>query len=144
MVAGVEVRIDRDSKLWVKGDGVMLGYWKDDESTLLRFDDQGWLDTQDLAKQNDDLSIHILGQSDDTLVLSNGIKVQPVMLEQEILNCDKIEDCIVVGTGFPFTVAILRIAKGTEQVDNEIWTSQVRGKLQQKGYPIYSLRVVVV
>ena len=53
-------------------------------------------------------AIRILGRSDDTLVLSNGYKVQPLPIEQTILAEPWVSQCILVGTNHPFPVLILK------------------------------------
>lgn len=112
VVQGVEVRIDEDSRLWVSGDGVMHGYWKRPDATQNRIVN-GWLDTGDLAEwlpeNNCDSprALRILGRADDVLVLSNGYKVNPIRIEQEVCQRVGFEHCLVVGNGRPFTVLLL-------------------------------------
>jgi long-chain acyl-CoA synthetase len=112
-VKGMTVRIDETGRLWASGDGVMLGYWQDPEGTRAKIVD-GWLDTGDLAeyvdksKDLDSSTIRILGRSDDTLVLSNGYKVQPHPIEQIIVAEPWVSQCLLVGTNLPFPVLILK------------------------------------
>ena len=112
-VKGINARIDAGGRLWVSGDGVMLGYWQDADGTNARIVN-GWLDTGDLAEYVEDVNrvipsaIRILGRSDDTLVLSNGYKVQPMPIEQTILAEPWVEQCILVGTKRAFPVLILK------------------------------------
>ena len=124
-VDGVKIRIDGDSRLWVSGDGVMVGYWKDSAATQLRIAD-GWLDTGDLAEYVLDpdpaqaqLSVRILGRADDTIVLSNGYKIVPMPIEQ-ILNSESwVSSCVLVGKGFPYPLLILRPAESGSVVSSE-------------------------
>ncbi len=80
-VAGCEVCL-RDGRLFVRGPGVMLGYWGDRDATLRRIDQDGWLDTGDLAS-HDPVSgqYRILGRADEVLVLPSGNKIHPRDIE---------------------------------------------------------------
>jgi len=110
---GMNVRIDESGRLWVSGDGIMLGYWQDTEGTKTKIVN-GWLDTGDLAEYVDSTNcvespaIRILGRADDTLVLSSGYKVQPLPIEQLVLTESWVSQCILVGTKIPFTILIVR------------------------------------
>jgi long-chain acyl-CoA synthetase len=116
VVSGTRIRMDDDGELWVKGDGVMLGYWRDPEATQKAIVD-GWLKTGDLAEYRlhesncsgqSSGSIRILGRADDTLVLSNGNKVQPAPIEQLLHSQPWIDRCMLVGTNRPYTVLLLK------------------------------------
>jgi len=112
-VKGMKVRIDESGRLWVAGDGVMLGYWQDTEGTKAKIVN-GWLETGDLAEYVENTNcvepsaIKILGRADDTLVLSSGYKVQPLPIEQMVLAESWVSRCILVGTMLPFPILIVR------------------------------------
>jgi long-chain acyl-CoA synthetase len=95
VVNGVELRIDRERRLWVRGDGVMLGYWNDPGSTGERIQN-GWLDTGDVAALDESQNVSILGRSDDTIILENGYKIDPLGIEQLICNIEGVRDCALV------------------------------------------------
>lgn len=71
--------------LWVKGDNVMMGYYKNPEKTNEVLKD-GWLCTGDLALINDEGLLKIKGRSDD-LVIKAGMNIYP----QEIENALKLD-----------------------------------------------------
>jgi long-chain acyl-CoA synthetase len=146
-VDGVSLRVDDDTRLWVSGDGVMLGYWKDPVETQRRIRD-GWLDTQDLAQWIDGTSIQILGRADDIFVLSNGIKLNPLVLEHAILQDHRIRDCLVIGNGLPYPLAVLLLNRSEVHVDesqgNEVdWTAVIRAGLKRFGHSAFAIRAFV-
>ncbi|XZE33450.1 AMP-binding protein [Pirellulaceae bacterium SH501] len=102
-VMGSEIRIDFRSQLWVRGSNLFMGYWKDPDATERRWkylDDQesgAWFSTGDLARtiEGSD-AIEILGRADDTIVLSNGYKLNPLILESQLIAIPAVQDCIVV------------------------------------------------
>ena len=115
-VKGVDIKIDADSRLWVAGDGVMLGYWRDPEATKARIVDH-WLDTGDLAEfvadENSDHSnktIRILGRADDAIVLSSGYKVHPFPIEQILNSQSWVSQCMLVGRNCPHTTLLIKLS----------------------------------
>ncbi len=134
-VKGVKIKIDSDSRLWVSGDGVMLGYWRDTASTQVKIKDQ-WLDTGDLAEfvtnespRSCEGAIRILGRADDTIVLSSGYKVQPFAIEQRLNSQPWVSQCMLVGRNRPHTVLLLKLNESAE-VDC-ISLAQYQSKVEQ-------------
>ena len=130
-VQGVQLRIDHEGRLSVRGPGVMQGYWRDEQATEARIVD-GWLDTGDIVSmqiappgkssgessgessgkssgQTSDITkpIRIAGRADDVQVLSNGYKFAPLELERKIEQIESIAQCVVVGGDRRAPLAIL-------------------------------------
>lgn len=106
-IVDTRLRLDGDSRLWVRGPGVMQGYWNDPGATDTRIVD-GWLDTGDHAilheatsALSDELplgaALSITGRSDDIQVLANGYKFSPAPLERLLMETLPIERCILIG-----------------------------------------------
>lgn len=93
-VADTCIRIDSDQRLFVKGPGVMLGYYGDEAATRERIRD-GWLDTGDLAEWTSEGAVRILGRVDDRITLPNGYKVDPNPLELKICKVLGLEHCLL-------------------------------------------------
>ncbi len=90
IVDGWETRLDGE-RLYVRGPGVMRGYWNDSAATAKRIDEQGWLDTGDLVRISDTTrQLVILGRADDRIVLSNGHNVDPHGVESKLSGLDGI------------------------------------------------------
>jgi long-chain acyl-CoA synthetase len=84
------------SPIHVRGPQVMKGYYKDPEGTDRVLQD-GWLNTGDLGLVTYNDCLKIVGRSKDTIVLSNGENVEPVPIENKLLESPLITQCIVVG-----------------------------------------------
>jgi long-chain acyl-CoA synthetase len=103
---GVEVRIGPDDELLVRGESVMLGFWKDEEATRRMIDEHGWLHTGDKARIEDG-RIYITGRIKEIIVLANGEKVSPMDMEIAIAADPLFDQVIIVGEGRPYLSALV-------------------------------------
>ena len=107
-VCNTEIKIDGDGKLWVRGTGVMAGYWQNSSDTCSRIVD-GWLDTRDKAELGKDgQSLQILGRIDDIIVLQNGYKLDPLPIEARVRELPWVEDCFLFGNGRKSCILIIK------------------------------------
>jgi acyl-coenzyme A synthetase/AMP-(fatty) acid ligase len=83
--------------LWVKSDSAMLGYL----NAPSPFDDEGFLDTEDMVEQDGEW-IRILGRRSE-IINVGGVKVFPAEVESILLEMDNIEDVVVFGGTHPIT-----------------------------------------
>lgn len=98
-VQGWQTRIDNDGRLWVRGDGMMIGYWNDPEETSQRIVDR-WLDTGDLVEADPvDGQLRIIGRADDRITLPNARKIHPAPIEQRVLGLPGVQHALLVPSG---------------------------------------------
>jgi acyl-CoA synthetase (AMP-forming)/AMP-acid ligase II len=96
-IPGVEVRVDGpDGALFVRGPNVMLGYYRDPDGTAAVLDEEGWLDTGDLARQDADGALFIHGRSKE-LIIRSGFKVYPLEVETVLNAHPAVTQSAVVG-----------------------------------------------
>jgi long-chain acyl-CoA synthetase len=98
---GVQVRIvepDRDGigEIMVRGDNVMLGYYKNPGQTA-KVIENGWFHTGDLGKIDEDGYIFITGRAKDVIVTRGGKNVYPDVVENVINKSKYIAESIVLG-----------------------------------------------
>ena len=98
----VQVKLGERDALLVKGPNVMLGYWQNEEATRAMFTPDGWLNTGDTARIDENGRLYITGRLKEIIVLSNGEKVPPVDMESAIMRDPFFEQVIVLGEGKPF------------------------------------------
>lgn len=102
-VYGVSVKIDKaheedeTGEILVKGDNVMLGYYKDEEATKAVFTEDGWFRTGDIGYIDADGYIYITGRKKNVIILSNGKNVFPEELEEHLSHCELIKESVVIG-----------------------------------------------
>lgn len=83
-------------EICVKGDNVMLGYYKNKEDTLKVIDKDGWLHTGDLGYVDKNGFIFIKGRSKSMILGSNGKNIYPEEIESMLNNRYAIAESIVV------------------------------------------------
>lgn len=105
-VAGVELRVDAAEQLWVRGDGVMLGYYGDPVATQSRIQD-GWLATGDLVECDEYGHYRLKGRISEFMVLSTGHKVSPELIEGRLQEIPWIDRALLAGENAPYVVALI-------------------------------------
>ncbi len=83
-----------DGELYVTGQNVMLGYYKNPELTAQVMED-GWLKTGDLGFVDEENFITLTGRKKNLIILSNGENVSPEELENLLEDIDIIDSCVV-------------------------------------------------
>ena len=98
----VDVRIDdpnedEEGEICVKGDIVMLGYYKMPEATAEVFTEDGYFRTGDYGKINKKGQILITGRKKNIIILGNGKNIYPEELEAYIGSIPYVLENIVYG-----------------------------------------------
>lgn len=100
----LEIRIDSsvtDAKdgtgeIQVRGENVMLGYYKNEEATKAAIDKDGWLHTGDLGLIDQDGFIYIKGRHKDMLLSASGQNIYPEEIEAKLNNLPYVEESLVI------------------------------------------------
>ena len=91
----VQYKLDETGEICIKGDCVMLGYYKDPEATAEVIDADGWFHTGDLARVDEEGYYYITGRKKNLIILASGENVSPEELEKKLALCPAITECIV-------------------------------------------------
>ena len=83
----------------VKGEHVMLGYYKDPEATAEVLDAEGWFHTGDLARVDEDGYYFLTGRKKNVIILGSGENVSPEELEGLLEKCPAVKECLVKEKG---------------------------------------------
>ena len=95
----VQYKLDETGEICIKGDCVMLGYYKDPEATAEVIDADGWFHTGDLARMDEEGYYYITGRKKNLIILASGENVSPEELEKKLALCPAITECIVKEKG---------------------------------------------
>ncbi|MDA3956809.1 long-chain fatty acid--CoA ligase, partial [Oceanispirochaeta sp.] len=94
---GSETEIGEKGIIFARGPQVMLGYYKNPEATKAVLDDQGWMNTGDLAVRSENGEVIIVGRAKDTIVLMSGENVEPEPIEDKMKESLFIDHAVVFG-----------------------------------------------
>ena len=88
-----------DGELCMRGDPVMLGYYKDPEATAEVLDAEGWFHTGDIARVEPDGYMYLTGRKKNVIILGSGENVSPEELEGLLEKCPAVKECLVKEKG---------------------------------------------
>lgn len=91
-----EVAKGEVGELALKGDGVMVCYYKDEKATKETLSEDGWLFTGDMAKEDEDGFIFLVDRKKD-VIITGGENLYPVQIEDFIRACEYVRDVAVIG-----------------------------------------------
>ena len=95
----VQYKLDETGEICIKGDCVMLGYYKDPEATAEVIDADGWFHTGDLARMDEEGFYYITGRKKNLIILASGENVSPEEMEKKLALCPAVTECIVKEKG---------------------------------------------
>ena len=102
-----ELPVGEKGEIVIRGENVMLGYWKNEEATKETLQD-GWLYTGDLGYMDKDGFLYVLGRFKSLLISNDGEKHSPEGIEETIVqNSDVIEEIMLYNDQNPYTVALV-------------------------------------
>ncbi len=102
VVDRMQVRVDSPDpqnivgEIHVKGENVMLGYYKNDEATNQAMLGDGWLNTGDMGIVDADNFIFLRGRSKNMILGASGQNIYPEEIEESLNNMPYVAESIVV------------------------------------------------
>ncbi|MBO4702015.1 MAG: AMP-binding protein [Lachnospiraceae bacterium] len=111
-----------DCEIAVKGDNVMLGYYKNEEATNEVIKD-GWFYTGDLGYFDEEGYLFITGRSKNVIILDNGKNIYPEELEEKIMVIDGVKDVFVYGDKGRLCALVLPANPGDKEKKKAIETA---------------------
>ena len=101
-VYGIEMRLDNvnpdtgEGEIVVRGDNVMLGYYKDPKRTKEAFTEDGWFKTKDVALMDNKGRYYIRGRIGNMIVGPSGENIYPEEIESVINDIEGVNESIIV------------------------------------------------
>ena len=111
------VKIADDGEILIKGENVMLGYWKNEKETnkVLK---NGWLNTGDVG-EFDGQFLKITDRKKDIIITPGGDNISPVKIENDLNKSKLIEQSLVYGDNKPYLVCLIVLGIDYKNVEKE-------------------------
>lgn len=87
---------DRLGEIQVRGENVMVGYYKNPEATKEVFTEDGWLRTGDLGTLDEHNNLYIRGRSKTMILSSSGQNIFPEEIEARLNNMPFVLESLVI------------------------------------------------
>lgn len=107
LVDSMELKIAEDGEICVRGDSVMVGYYKNPEATAEAVDSDGWFHTGDIGEMVEGKYLKITDRKKEIFKTSGGKYVAPQLVENKLKESSFIEQCMVVGENQKFPSALI-------------------------------------
>ena len=111
------VKIADDGEILVKGENVMLGYWKNEEETE-RVLKNGWLSTGDIGEFDGEF-LKITDRKKDIIITPGGDNISPIKIENDLNKSDFIEQSLVYGDSKPYLVSLIVLSKEYKNINKD-------------------------
>ena len=104
---GVEIKIGADDEILVKYQGVMKGYYKNEEETAKVFTEDGYFRTGDAGRIDEEGNLYITDRIKDLMKTSNGKYIAPQSIEIPLQSNPYIAQAMVIAEGKPYVSAVI-------------------------------------
>jgi long-chain acyl-CoA synthetase len=121
VVDELEVKIDSQEptkiagEIMVKGNHVMLGYYKNEEATRAVLEEDGWLHTGDLGVIDSKGNIYIKGRSKSMILGPSGKNIYPEEIESILNNRFLVQESLIIERDHLLTAVIFPDAEAMEK-----------------------------
>ena len=100
---GIELKLEKDGELCIRGPYVAEGYFKDDESKVFV---DGWFHTEDIFEENNG-HYFIIDRKKDIYKNSRGQTIAPQKIENLFQDFESIKTVFLVGDGKEFNTVLI-------------------------------------
>jgi len=92
--------------LWVRGQNVMMGYYKDEEKTAEVIDENAWFNTEDIGYIDEDGYFFMSGRAKNIIIGASGENIYPEQIEASINSHKLVSDSLVLDSQGVLTARI--------------------------------------
>ncbi len=86
-------------EIYIKGENLMLGYYKNQEATDEVIDKEGWFHTGDLGTLDKNNNIFIKGRSKTMILSASGQNIYPEEIEAKLNNMSYVQESLILQKG---------------------------------------------
>ncbi|GAB4452118.1 MAG: AMP-dependent synthetase/ligase [Bacteroidia bacterium] len=109
VIPNTQVKIAEDGEILVKGPGVMVGYFNNEQATKEAIDEQGWFHTGDIGEFVNDEFLKITDRKKEIFKTSSGKYISPAYIENKLKESPLIEHAMVIGANEKFPSALITL-----------------------------------
>lgn len=106
-IPGVEIKIAEDGEIWARGPNIMTGYWNKRAETEEALTKDGWFKTGDIGRVDEDGFVFITDRKKEIIVMSNGKKVTPQPIENDLKTKMHVAQAVLIGNARNYITALL-------------------------------------
>ena len=81
----LQLRVEPDGEIVVRGPSVFSGYWRDPVATAAAFTPDGWYRTGDIGEVDASGALRLVGRTRSLIALPNGLNVHPEDVEAALV-----------------------------------------------------------
>ena len=107
---GIQLRLDSDGEILIKGGNLFAGYFKDEAATREVWTPDGYFRTGDIGKVDPDGFYSIVDRKKDILITAAGKNIAPQNIENLVKSDPRISQVVVLGDRKPYLVALITLA----------------------------------
>src|SRR4051794_4492355 len=105
---GIEIKLDTDGEVLIKGGVVMAGYRNLPDKTAETFNEDGWLRTGDIGEFDEDGYLKIVDRKKELIINAAGKNMSPANIEATLKTASPlIGQAAVIGDARPFNTALI-------------------------------------
>lgn len=117
-----EVKISDEGEVLVKGENVMIGYYRNEEENKKIFVD-GWFRTGDLGRIDEYGALHITGRIKNLIILSNGENIPAESIESQVYTIPYVKEVVAYGKDDVIVAEVFldeEVADANERINADI------------------------
>lgn len=107
IIQNVQVKLAEDGEILCKGRNIMMGYYKQPETTSDAFTHDEWFKTGDIGEWVESRFLKITDRKKEIFKTAGGKYVAPQVLENKMKESPFIEQMMVIGSGRKFVSALI-------------------------------------
>lgn len=121
-IPGVDVKVEEDGELFVRGPNVFREYWKMPEATQEAKDNEGWYHSGDIGVIDDEGYVYITDRKKELIITAAGKNISPANIESAIKGSPCISNALAFGDRKKYITALVTLEP-----------SEVKGRLAGMG-----------
>ena len=106
---GVDIRLDDDGEILVRGGNVFKGYWNMEAETRNAFTEDGFLRTGDIGALSEEGFLRIVDRKKDLIITSGGKNISPQKIENLFMSDALFAFIVVIGDERKYLTALVNI-----------------------------------